>query len=144
MRRERVALGERGVVQFPACGVACELRALRAPRCLRLSPPPNKRMHPTADTTDVIYLCRAARRVMRSVRLLGFFKSLPETCGWQQRAALSPSSAPLSERGRASDYLSRGVAGGTWLRVSSVAAGAYRLHRAPEQAHAPDRRHGGR
>ena len=32
--------------------------------------PPNKRMHPTADTLDVINLRRAARRVMRGVRCL--------------------------------------------------------------------------
>jgi hypothetical protein len=43
---------------------------MRAPRAFDVASPPNKRMHPTADTGVVIKLGQAARRVMRGVRLL--------------------------------------------------------------------------
>jgi hypothetical protein len=57
---------------------------------------PNKPMHPTADTLLVINSNHAGRRVMPSVRLLWYFKTMTETRGWQRRAALSQSGAPLS------------------------------------------------
>jgi hypothetical protein len=52
--------------------------------------PPNKPMHPTADTRAVINSGEAGRRVIGSVRLLVIFKTLTQTCGWQRRAALFP------------------------------------------------------
>lgn len=42
----------------------------RAPRALGVASPPNKPMHPTADTNDVIFLHGAARRVISGVRRL--------------------------------------------------------------------------
>jgi hypothetical protein len=61
-------------------------------------------MHPTADTRDVIKLNRSWRRVIGSVRLLGYFKSMMETRGCKPRAALARSVAPMWGRGRASGY----------------------------------------
>jgi hypothetical protein len=43
----------------------------RAPRDLDVAAPPNKPMHPTADTPPVISSNGAARRVIGGVRLLG-------------------------------------------------------------------------
>jgi hypothetical protein len=50
-------------------------------------------MHPTADTLAVELLHLAGRRVIGGVRLLRSFKSMPETCRCQRRAALSQSAA---------------------------------------------------
>jgi hypothetical protein len=44
--------------------------------------PPNKRMHPTADTRDVILSRGSGRRVMRSVRPLLWRRREPK--GWSQ------------------------------------------------------------
>src|SRR5829696_2278843 len=55
---------------FSSAGWRARVRycAGRAPRYPRLASPPNKRMHPTADTRAVIKFRGAARRVMRGVR----------------------------------------------------------------------------
>jgi hypothetical protein len=43
---------------------------MRAPRYLSGVSPPNKPMHPTADTSDVMFSKGAARRVIGGVMLL--------------------------------------------------------------------------
>jgi hypothetical protein len=53
--RKQVASSERGVVKFPGRGRGRESRMLRAPRSFTVTSPPNKRMHATADTQDVIF-----------------------------------------------------------------------------------------
>jgi hypothetical protein len=50
---------------------------------------PNNGMQRSADTMAPMFLNRAARPLMPSVRLLGFIKSMTETCHWQRGAALS-------------------------------------------------------
>jgi hypothetical protein len=85
----------------------------------------------------------AGGRVMRGVRLLRSFKSLTETCGWQRRAAFFQLGAPVFGDGPRFGFFFTGRRGRRGLRVSWVAGGAWRLNRAPEQRHAPDRGHDG-
>ena len=68
----------------------------------------NNGMHPTADTRDVINNRGAGRRVIGGVRLLRYFKSLTETCGWPGRAALPRFNARFSS-GAALRVLRRGA-----------------------------------
>ena len=51
----------------PVCDGACEVRLLRALRCINVWSPPNKRMHATADTMVVKFLqpLQAARDAQR-------------------------------------------------------------------------------
>jgi hypothetical protein len=100
-------------------------------------------MHPTADTTAIIFGRGAGRRVIGGVRLLGSFKSTPETCRCQQRAALSPPDARFPG-GVALRMIFHGASREVCrFEYRWVAAGAYCLNRAPEQANAPDRRYDG-
>jgi hypothetical protein len=43
---------------------------LRAPRLIGAASPPNKSLHPTADTPDVMFLNLAGRRVIGGIMLL--------------------------------------------------------------------------
>jgi len=52
--RKQLRLARVAWFSSSVCAAACELRLLRAPRHLRLGSPPNKRMHPTADTRDAM------------------------------------------------------------------------------------------
>jgi hypothetical protein len=69
-KRKELRIASGAWFSSSVCGAACELRRLRAPRCFRVGSPPNKRMHPTADTTALMLINGAARRVMRSVSWL--------------------------------------------------------------------------
>jgi hypothetical protein len=87
-------------------------------------------MHATRDTNHVINLQLVGGRVMRSVRLLRFYKIMTEARGWQRRAALSQSGVRLSAVCRASGYPSGGVAGGAGSEL-----GWWREARAVSVAH---------
>jgi hypothetical protein len=80
---------------------------------------------------------------MPGVRLLRFFKIMTEARAWHRRAAFHDP-APISfSPGPRFGLSSAGRGARLGLRVSPVAAGAYSVHDAPEQANAPDRRHAG-
>jgi hypothetical protein len=67
-QQKTVAGDGRGVVRFPV--LRRQMRALSVARSAlsRSTSRPNKRMHPTADTSDFMYINGVARRVMRGVR----------------------------------------------------------------------------
>jgi hypothetical protein len=60
--------GERAWVDSLVAGAGHRSCGLRAPRYSGRASPPNKPMHPTADTVVVIYLRGVARRVIGGVR----------------------------------------------------------------------------
>src|ERR1044072_9254484 len=74
--RKQLRLADGAWFSSPVCDVACGYRQLRAPRCFTWASPPNKPMHPTADTNVVIHLRRAGRRVIGGVRLLVRYNEL--------------------------------------------------------------------
>jgi hypothetical protein len=65
--KKRLRLAWRAWFDSLVVGACRESWVWRAPRSHRVGSPPNKRMHPTADTRDVKFLRGVARRVMRSV-----------------------------------------------------------------------------
>jgi hypothetical protein len=69
-RGKELRLVRRARFDSLAAGACRGSWASRASRYLGLGSPPNKRMHPTADTNDVMYINGVARRVMRGVRHL--------------------------------------------------------------------------
>jgi hypothetical protein len=67
-RKKKVACSERDVIKFPRHAAGRAWRAGHAPRLINIASRPNKRMHATRDTTDVIISIGTGGRVMRSVR----------------------------------------------------------------------------